>query len=184
MSSEPASVQLEAVSSDIPTVNIPSDTLTAEDRIALAIKAIHASGKHASGAPLLSICQATKDFDQRKLSPAEEDVLVQWTKVMGRRAVPLTPELIHNYASDITGEPLGQHWTRRFLQRHRDIKIRKTSTLEACHAQALNATNVEGFYDIVDDVVTTYDIPPENTYNADEKGVLMGVGKPVLPLFD
>lgn len=102
----------------------------------------------------------------------------------GYRSVPLTPELIHDYASDIAGEPLGQNWTPRFLLRHRDIKVQKAATLEANRAQALNTSKIDEFYDVLKDLTTKYHIPPENMYNADEKGALMGIGKPVAALFD
>ncbi|KAJ7746192.1 hypothetical protein DFH07DRAFT_776490 [Mycena maculata] len=51
---------------------------------------------------------------QRVLGPAQEGVLVEWVKIMGRWGLPLSLETIGNYAADIVGAPLGETWLRRF----------------------------------------------------------------------
>ena len=48
----------------------------------------------------------------------------------------------------------------------------------------MNPTLVQEYFDILTELITTYQIPPENIYNMDEKGVQLGVGKHVLAFVD
>ncbi|KAE9384674.1 hypothetical protein BT96DRAFT_756739, partial [Gymnopus androsaceus JB14] len=56
--------------------------------------------------------------------------------------------------------------------------------LEECRASSLTPAAVAGFYDILEEVVAQYQIPPENIYNMDEKGIQMGVGERTAVLVD
>ncbi|KAH9913169.1 uncharacterized protein B0H18DRAFT_837456, partial [Fomitopsis serialis] len=51
-------------------------------------------------------------------------------------------------------------------------------------ARALNKPNVTKFYELLKEIVETRHIPPENIYNADEKGVQLGIGKCAKVLVD
>lgn len=52
-----------------------------------------------------------------------------------------------------------------------------TTGLEQCRARALNEHVVREYFNILNELITKYNIPPENIYNMDEKGILLGVGK-------
>lgn len=114
---------------------------------------------------------------QLLLTPTQEDTLVQWIVDMGRRGVPLAYRGIREKASYISGQPVGKTWVYRFAKRHPEITQRWTKSMESSRAQALNKVTVTGFYDILDDVQTMHDIPPKNIWNADEKGIQLGVGE-------
>jgi hypothetical protein len=68
--------------------------------------------------------------------------------------------------------------------RHPDLKVKVTSNLEKCCAKALNKTAVEGYFDILEEVVHEYHIKPENEWNMDEKGVQLGIGAKVAAIID
>lgn len=127
---------------------------------------------------------AEAHVDQQNLSLAEEEVLIKWTKVMGHWGVPLTHSTLAKYASEISGKPIGESWPKRFLARHQDLKVKATTSLEKCRAKALNRTAVEGFYDILEQVVEEFGIKKENTWNMDEKGVQLGIGVKVAAIVD
>ena len=99
-------------------------SLPQEDRIQLAISAINEAGKNSNGESLLSVCKAASNYDvprstlgdrikgipmraevhvdQRALSVAEEVVVVEWAKVLGRWGLPMTYSTLNNkYASEI-----------------------------------------------------------------------------------
>lgn len=59
-----------------------------------------------------------------------------------------------------------------------------TTTLEQCRAQSLNFTAVHEYFEILKDLILKYNIPPENVYNMDEKGILLGIGKLTATLVD
>ena len=115
-------------------------------------------GDHMQG---LCTC-AEAHVDQQNLSLAEEEVLVKWTKVMGHWGVPLTHSILAMYASEISGKPIGESWPKQFLVRHLDLKVKTTTSLKKCCAKALNRTAVEGFYNILEQVVEEFGIKPEN----------------------
>ena len=120
------------------------------------------SGKKANGEPLFSACKAASLYnvprstlgdrlkgvptraeahaDQRALSAAEEEIIVEWAKVLGRRGVPMTYSTLIKYASEISGRHVGESWPKRFLAWHPDLKVKATSSLEKCCAKALNKT--------------------------------------------
>jgi hypothetical protein len=126
--------------------------LPQEDHIQLAIVTIKDAGYKANGDQCLSTRQAAKMYDvphstladrmkglptraeahvsQQNLSPAEEEVLVKWAKVMGHRGVPLTYSTLTQYASEISGKHIGEVWPKRFLAQHPDLKIKTTTSLE------------------------------------------------------
>ena len=173
--------------------------LSKEEHLQLAIKAIEASGVDRNGVRRLSASKAAAIYKVSKttllgrmsgaqqerreaheheqaLSSAQEEVLVTWIKVCGRRGIPLTHATVRDYASLLAEREVGQSWSKRFLECHSDLKIHWTSRLEHCRARALNATLVPEFFDVLLELMIEYKIPPENIYNMDEKGVLLGIG--------
>ncbi|KAF9038785.1 hypothetical protein BDZ89DRAFT_910838, partial [Hymenopellis radicata] len=57
---------------------------------------------------------------QLQLPDGQEDILVEWAKEMGRRGVPITRQVLSDYASEIAGHPLGRKWIDGFRSRHPD----------------------------------------------------------------
>jgi hypothetical protein len=119
--------------------------------------------------------------NEMNLSPAEEDVLKSWTKAQGRRGFPLTHQTLRQYASVIAEKDVGVSWSKRFLKRHPDLKVKKTTPLAGSRASALNKTNVDGFYSLLMETINEFNISDENIYNMDEKGVQLGIGSKVPP---
>lgn len=67
---------------------------------------------------------------------------------------------------------------------HLDLKMRWSWSLEKCCANNANPATISRFYDIYEEVVKEYNIPTENIYNMDEKGIQLGVGKRVASIID
>lgn len=183
--------------STTPSQTVPSDK---EERIKLAIAAIHASGTKPDGVTHdLSFRAAAANFDvprstlqdrfdglptraeshehQQALAPAQEQVLVEWAQTMGRRGVPLSHRTLTDHASDIAGRQLGESWAPRFLARHPELKKKWTERLEKARARNVNPTLIAEFYDVYEDILRTHDISPSSIYNMDEKGIQLGVGR-------
>lgn len=180
--------------------------LTQARRMDLALAALIASGTKPNGLPNLSIRNTATLYQvprstltdrwngtpTRKeghahellLTPAQEEVLVDWVKVMGRRGIPLTATAITDYVADIVGHAVGESWVRRFKARHPELKVKWSSTLEKCRAASLNPTLVNEFYNLLEETINTYNIPAENIYNMDEKGIQLGIGQKVKAFVD
>ena len=107
-----------------------------------------------------------------------------WIKSLAHRSIPLSPSAVAEYASTILGKPISEPWVRKFRACHGDLKARRTTRLESCHAKCLNRTQVSEFFDILRELVTQYNIVPSNMYNMYEKGIQLGVGKQTLVLVD
>ena len=58
------------------------------------------------------------------------------------------------------------------------------TSLEWCHAQGLNPTVVAEYYALLKELIDEYNIPYENIYNMDEKGIQLGIGMRVAALVD
>jgi hypothetical protein len=96
----------------------------------------------------------------------------------------MTAQTVADQTADIIGGPVGASWVDRFKARHKDLKVKWTSTLEKCRATNVNPTLVGEFYDILEEVIHKYNIPPENLYNMDEKGIQLGIGSKVAAFVD
>lgn len=194
---------------DHPGTQISRDIseLSKDERIQLAITAVHASGLKPDGlTTCLSLREAAKLYDvprgtltdryngvrtraeahehEQLLSTAQEAVVVDWIKVMAKRGIPMTPSMVRDHVASITGGPVGESWVKRFKKRHPDLKVKWTTSLEKCRAKCLNPTLVNEFYDLLEEIIKQYSIVQENVYNMDEKGIQLGVGKKVAAFVD
>jgi hypothetical protein len=107
--------------------------------------------------------------DEQLLMEAQEDILVNWIKVQVRRGIPMTYSSIAQAAGAISGKQMGDSWPKRFNERHGRLKMKKTTPLEKACAKALNQSAVDGFFNLLTEVITKYNIQSENIYNMDEK---------------
>ena len=121
---------------------------------------------------------------RQKVTPAQEIVLKDWIKAMGVRGIPLTPAAVAEYASIIIDQPVSDAWARKFRARHKDLKAKWTTGLEACQAKALNQTQVTEFYGILHELIMEYDVKMCDIHNMDKKGIQLGMGQRSLVLVD
>jgi hypothetical protein len=96
----------------------------------------------------------------------------------------MTYRSVAHAAGEISGKPVGGTWPKRFCKRHPDLKMKKTTGLEKARANALNPSAVNGFFDMLTDVIKEHDILPENIYNMDEKGIQLGIGAKITAMVD
>lgn len=177
-----------------------------EERVQMALQAIARNGFKQNGRPWLSLREAALHFKVHKnrltarfngrqskkeahkhekaLNFAEEKALVDWVREMGRRGIPFHASAVAQHASVISGRTIGESWVHRFKTRHPELKMKWSTGLEKCRAQSLNEAAVSGFYDLLDELVTQYNVPAENIYNMDEKGIQLGMGKRVRAMVD
>jgi len=55
--------------------------------------------------------------------------------------------------------------------------MRWSRSLEKCCANNANSATISRFYDMYEEVVKEFNIPKENVYNMDEKGIQLGGGE-------
>ncbi|KAF1361892.1 hypothetical protein EJ07DRAFT_109520 [Lizonia empirigonia] len=69
-----------------------------------------------------------KIFDQKKLTPAQEEELILYIRDLTRRGLPPTNTMIRNFASTIAHERVSESWVTRLKHRHEDALISKWGT--------------------------------------------------------
>jgi hypothetical protein len=69
--------------------------------------------------------RATQYFDQKKLTPQQEEELVDYIGDLTHRELPPTRAMIRNFASTIAHERVSEAWVTRFKHRHEDALISK-----------------------------------------------------------
>lgn len=78
----------------------------------------------------------------------------------------------------------GEEWMRAFMNRHRDLSVRKPRSTSLSRATSFNKTNVGCFFDNIESVHRRFGpIPPERIWNCDETGMstVQTPGKVVAP---
>jgi len=70
----------------------------------------------------------------------------------------------------------GTHWAQRFLSRHPGIKLKYCQYLEKVRAKAtVTIEEQRQWYRKLQSLMQRYKIIPENLWNCDEKGIIMGL---------
>lgn len=169
-----------------------------ESNVLRAVAAVVCGGNKENGLPSYSFAAAARDYNanpetvrqrfngclshrdastaQMRVSPANERVIKEHMDECAARGIPLGPDDVKEAATIISGQPCSDRWYAGFRQRNPDIVGKIARPLEAPRAQALNRSNVMAFFDMLRTLITQYNILPQDIYNMDEKGVMLGKG--------
>jgi hypothetical protein len=78
----------------------------------------------------------------------------------------------------MTGKHAGKNWHYRFSKRHPNLMLSKPTGLDPKRAKNFNKNVVDDYFEKQAQIDEKYDgIPPQNKWNADEKGIQMGGGR-------
>lgn len=127
--------------------------------------------------------------NQRLLTPAQEEALCDWIKYLGVEGQPMSKDMLHITVADMSKILLekskiarkrvlpDRKWVYAFMNRHPDLKLKRPSGLDPTRAQCFNPTVVKEHFDLLSAYLQDNDIPWENIYNMDEKGLQLGGGR-------
>lgn len=115
--------------------------------------------------------------EQQLLSPTQEEVLVDWLVYLSETGHPISKRGIRKKTEVFAGRKPNRNWVYRFMERNPSIKLGKPSGLDPKRAQAFNRPVVGRHFDLLEAVCAKHNIPIENVYNMDEKGVQRGGGR-------
>lgn len=91
------------------------------------------------------------------------------------QGLPPTREMIRCFATTIYKGQVGEGWVTRFLNRNHDSLTTKwTSGMDRNRHEADSEWKYNQHFDLLHAKMEQYDILPENTYNMDEKGFMIG----------
>lgn len=123
-------------------------------------------------------------FSNTLLSKSQESELVYHAQELGRRGFPMDHESIRELANLIvqSEDPdfpgVGINWPARFIERHWDaLQMYWSTPLESVRGNAVNQNNMDHFFNILEELYQKYGFKAENTYGADESGLMTGIGQ-------
>jgi len=105
----------------------------------------------------------------------QENILIEWI-ILAETGHCISKRTLRKKAKFICGQKPGETWVQVFLSRHPKIVLGKPSGLDPKCAQAFNKPTVTQHFDLLEAIIKKYEIPAENIYNMDEKGVQWGSG--------
>jgi hypothetical protein len=122
----------------------------------------------------------------RKLTPEEEDCLVDELHAQAGQGFPMTQRMVTEVATDILRhrceregtkfQPIGKTWSAKFMLRHSDkIKTYWSTSLHSVRAACVNPHTLNGWFPLLTcilqgDFSNGEPILPENIANFDETG--------------
>jgi hypothetical protein len=120
--------------------------------------------------------QTAKIFDQKKLTPQQEEELVLYIGDLTRRGLPPTRAMIQNFASTIAHKRVSLAWVTRFKARHHNALISKyTTAMDTTRHAADSYIKYKLYFDLLHGKMEEHEIEPKNSYNMDKKGFMIGV---------
>ena len=119
--------------------------------------------------------RSVKNFNQRALSPEQEQELVLWVNKQCEAGIPPLQVIVQGWASTLAGKEVSLRWVSRFLHRFKDTLVLKpTTSIDRDRFKADSEAKYTLFFQFWHPKMAEYGIEPDQIYNMDEKGLLMG----------
>ncbi|KAF2629178.1 hypothetical protein BU25DRAFT_439144 [Macroventuria anomochaeta] len=116
--------------------------------------------------------QEDANTDRRLLHPQQELYLVKYIEELTDRHLPLTRQMVANFAFALAHNKVSESWITDFLHRHSDrISSQWTTSMDAQRHAADSLKKYTKYFDILQQKITH----PRHTYNMDEKGFAIGL---------
>jgi len=111
----------------------------------------------------------------RFLNTIQSKALIKYINDLTERGLPPTVAMVENIAAEIVGRQPGHNWPTRWLAAHKDeLKSGYLAPIDIARKKADSALYYSLYFELLGRKIAEYDILPENTYNMDEKGFLIG----------
>lgn len=109
------------------------------------------------------------------LSNKQELVLVEHIRRLSEWRLPPTPAMVTLWAFVLCGSEPGKNWSTGFKARHKDVlDSRYLNTIDLARHKADSEALYRQYFTILRQRMDQYSIQPQNSYNMDEKGFLIG----------
>jgi hypothetical protein len=114
--------------------------------------------------------------NQRLLNNAQSKALIKWINQLTERGLPPTNAMLENFAREISGKEPGKNWVSRWKKAHSDKVISLYSDgLDLDRKKADSAYKYALYFALIGRKIEQYNLGPEQIYNMDEKGFMLGV---------
>lgn len=119
--------------------------------------------------------------NNHKLTPTEEEALLQWILSMDERGYPPTISALRDAARLLLQQRVGSkgligvNWPRNFVKRQPTLQAKYTRKYDYQRAQCEDPDVVQNWFRLVRNTIQKYGIVDEDIYNFDETGFAIGV---------
>lgn len=87
---------------------------------------------------------------QGLLDSTQEQALVERINTLSARGMPPTPKMVENLVRELTQQPIGKHWVRRFIKRHKDeLDSVYLDSIDYARRVADNSRHFEHYFELV-----------------------------------
>jgi hypothetical protein len=114
--------------------------------------------------------------NQRLLNEEQSKTLIKYINRLTEQGLPPTYTMLANFARDITGKEPGKNWATRWLKSHSDELISRYSMgLDLDRKKADSAWKYTLYFELLGRKIEQYNLTPDQIWNMDEKGFLLGI---------
>jgi hypothetical protein len=118
------------------------------------------------------------------LTNKQELVLVNEIRRLCDWCLPSTPAIVTLWASHMCSKEPSKNWSAGFKARHKGIlDCRYLNTIDLARHKADSKASNSQYFTILRQKMVQYNIQPQNCYNMDEKGFLIGHVQKVRSIF-
>jgi hypothetical protein len=124
----------------------------------------------------LNQSRESRQESQRLLNKQQSDELIKWINRLTDRGLPPTLPMLSNFAKELSGKEPGKNWAGRWIKAHSDKLVLRFSTgLDVQRKRADSAYKYSLYFELLARKIEQYEISPEQIYNMDEKGFMIGI---------
>jgi Tc5 transposase DNA-binding domain len=112
---------------------------------------------------------------QRLLTTVQSNTLKKYINNLTERGLPPTNAMVRNFAVQIAQKQPGPHWIERWLKANKkDLKSGYLTPIDGARKKAESVYYYSLYYELLERKIKEYNVQPQNMYNMDEKGFLIG----------
>ncbi|KAJ6256465.1 hypothetical protein Dda_8327 [Drechslerella dactyloides] len=111
------------------------------------------------------------------LTAAQERALSKWIIDLWSHSFPARYDLLRSMASQLGGCKIRKNWVTRFLKRHPELTTVRSRMLEDKRGKANDIKAIIEWFTLFNCLVRKHKILPQNIWNMDEKGFMIGWAK-------
>ena len=115
--------------------------------------------------------------NQQLLNPQQEDDLIKIIDKQSEKGLVASRQMIENFAREIAQKEPGANWVSRFQRRHQSKLMSACATgSDSSHREDESTFKYSQYFVLLRRKLDEYKVQPEDIYNVDEKGFLIGIG--------
>jgi DDE superfamily endonuclease/Tc5 transposase DNA-binding domain len=159
---------IDSVLSSFNSLKLPTSTELAQElQVHRTTISRRVKGKSTSRQDYIEKCQL--------LSYEQEQQLVKYIDTLTKRSLPPNHRNVRVFAKAICGSWPGENWVPRFIQRYQsEIASAYLVGFDMDRKKADNWWLINHYFELLSTKMTQYKYKPENVYNMDEKGFMLG----------